>query len=407
MKKVRNRVLAIAMMVWFFSGINLTAQIDFREIVEEEEWVSAIEDARESDKLIFLDIYATWCGPCKYLDKNVYTNLALGEFYNANYINLKMDGETPFGSSLARKYQLSAYPTMFYINAEEEIITRIVGVREADPLSEIGRVISQNHSRFQYFDENFSSGNLTVDELKEYQRLLAAMEQSEKAEEVAAKIIPSLGKQEILSEEYKDLVINSASDMDSEVFKLVHENREIIDSLWTSQEKDRFYAGVYNTTLFRAIDKRDEKLLKRIINEFLPAYMGEGSEDLQQGEFITKKLYFANTNSWDRYDELVLSLYSQRFEGDDKFLYMEAYEVANEYNQAPGALNMAKKWMETATGINPSFDNLVMISYLNILTGNSDKATEYYNQMKAMEINEDQQKVLDEIQKMLDQSATG
>lgn len=407
MKKVLVRVTTVLVFAWLFSAIGLNAQIDFREIVKEEEWISAIEDAKKSERLIFLDIYATWCGPCKYLEQNVYTDSSLGEFYNANYINLKMDGETPFGASIARKFQLSAYPTMFYLNANEEIVTRIVGVREAGPLNEIGKLISENHSRFLHLSDNYNTGNLNAAELKEYQKLLTAMEQSEKAVEVASKILPTLSEDEILSAEFKDLVVNSASDMDSEVYRIVAKNTDIIDSLWTAQEKDRFYAGVFNTTLFRAIDKRDEQLLDTIINSFLPEYMGEGSADLQQGEFITRKLYFANTNDWERYNEVVLSIYNQRFEGDDKFLYMEAYEVANEYNQNPGALIMAKNWMETATGINPSFDNLVMISYLNILTGNNDKATEYFNQMKVMEINEDQQKVLDEIQKMLDQFVSG
>ncbi|MGC9344951.1 MAG: thioredoxin family protein, partial [Bacteroidales bacterium] len=293
MKGIMMKVKTILILLFAFFGMHVSAQIDFLEISQEEEWNVALEDAKESEKLIFLDIYATWCGPCKYLDKNVYTDVSLGEYYNANYINIKMDGETPFGSTIARKYGLTAYPTMFYLNSDQEIITQIVGVREADPLTKIGEVISENQARFDYFNDNYKNGELNAGELKEYQELLRAVEQGDKAAEVAGKIIPTLSHDEILSSEYKSLIVNSSSDLDSEIFKVVNENREIIDSTWTPQEIDLFYAGVFNTTLFRAIESMDEVLLGRIIDDFLPAYMGEESTDLKQGEFITKKLYFA------------------------------------------------------------------------------------------------------------------
>jgi thiol:disulfide interchange protein len=71
--------------------LNSFSQIEFREIKSEDDWVKAVEAARSSDKLLFLDIYATWCGPCKYLENNVYTDENLGEYYNVSFINLKMD----------------------------------------------------------------------------------------------------------------------------------------------------------------------------------------------------------------------------------------------------------------------------------------------------------------------------
>lgn len=407
MKRLSRISKGLFLFVIFISGLQAYGQIKFREITEEEEWLTAVEDSKASDKLIFLDIYATWCGPCKYLDKNVYTDSTLGEYYNSRFINLKMDGETTFGMQMARKYQLSAYPTMFYINSDEEIITRIVGVREPDPLQDIGKVISENHSEFEYLSLNYEKDSLSAEELSKYQSLLNQIEQNEKAVEVAKKIIPSLTDNEIISEKYKSLIVKSAPDIDSRIFKVVEENKEIIDTVWNSQEIDQFYAGVFNTTLFNAIDKKDEVLLNRIIDEFLPAYMGEESGDLEQGEFITRKLYYANTQDWERYNELVMGLYDKRFDGDDKFLYMEAYEVANEYSQSPGAVKMAVNWMEKATGINPSFDNLILISYLNIVDGNTARAGEYIERIKALEINEEQQQVLDEIEKLISQGMNG
>ena len=52
-------------------------------------WAEALQMAREQNKLIFLDAYTTWCGPCKMLAKNVFTDSQVGEVYNNKFINDK------------------------------------------------------------------------------------------------------------------------------------------------------------------------------------------------------------------------------------------------------------------------------------------------------------------------------
>ena len=49
-------------------------------------WDEALEKAKEENKLIFLDAYASWCGPCKRMSKSVFTDEKVGEFFNANFI---------------------------------------------------------------------------------------------------------------------------------------------------------------------------------------------------------------------------------------------------------------------------------------------------------------------------------
>lgn len=76
-------------------------------------WAEALEKAKIEDKLLFVDAYAQWCGPCKVMAKNVFTQKKVGDFFNENFINLKMDMETTDGASFGHKYPVSAYPTLF------------------------------------------------------------------------------------------------------------------------------------------------------------------------------------------------------------------------------------------------------------------------------------------------------
>ena len=77
--------------------------------------------------MIFMDAYATWCGPCKGMAKNVFTDKRVGEFFNEKFINVKMDMEKGEGPALARKYGVRAYPTLFFLDASGKIQGKEMG----------------------------------------------------------------------------------------------------------------------------------------------------------------------------------------------------------------------------------------------------------------------------------------
>ena len=65
-------------------------------------------------KLVFMDAYATWCGPCKWMSANVFTDPKVADYFNANFVNIKMDMEKGEGPELARQFNLRAYPTLVF-----------------------------------------------------------------------------------------------------------------------------------------------------------------------------------------------------------------------------------------------------------------------------------------------------
>ena len=90
--------------------------------------------AKKEKKNIFFDAYASWCGPCKLLKRDVFTTKIAGDFFNKNFINVAMDMEKGEGSVLAPSFQISAYPTLLILNYKGEIIGRTVGYQKAEEL---------------------------------------------------------------------------------------------------------------------------------------------------------------------------------------------------------------------------------------------------------------------------------
>lgn len=105
----------------------------------------ALKIANTEDKIIFLDVYATWCGPCKKLKSKTFPDEQVGSFYNANFINLEIDGETPEGKKLMEKYGLKNYPSLLFIDKNGNVLKKTVGFHNPTDFLNLGKqVVKKN-----------------------------------------------------------------------------------------------------------------------------------------------------------------------------------------------------------------------------------------------------------------------
>ena len=129
-----------------FATTLTAAEIKF---LDNPTWTSVLAQAKKENKIIFLDAYATWCGPCKQMDAETYTNDAVAEFYNANFINVKYDMEKGEGLSLADRYYISSYPNLVFVSADGVMLHKGVGFKPAEDFLTLGKVAENPQT--QYF----------------------------------------------------------------------------------------------------------------------------------------------------------------------------------------------------------------------------------------------------------------
>jgi thioredoxin 1 len=130
----------------FFSQLAFS-QKDGIVFLESPSYTAAVKKAKEEKKLIFLDAYTTWCGPCVSLERRVFPNKDLGEYINKHFISLRVDMEEGEGPALANVFMINAYPTMFFIDPSNgRIIRRILGYKEADFLLSCAKKVIEKKS---------------------------------------------------------------------------------------------------------------------------------------------------------------------------------------------------------------------------------------------------------------------
>ncbi len=87
-----------------------------------------VELANSENKLIFVDVYADWCGPCKLMDADVFSNEDTADFMKDNFINYKVDGEKYNGPNLGVMYGVASYPTLLILDQKGHILERSDGM---------------------------------------------------------------------------------------------------------------------------------------------------------------------------------------------------------------------------------------------------------------------------------------
>ena len=88
--------------------------------------------ATDQNKYLFVDVYATWCGPCKYMSGRVFPQEAVGNYFNKTFVNAKFDAEKGEGIDVAKKYGVRAYPTFLILDKDGTEVGRIVGGADGD-----------------------------------------------------------------------------------------------------------------------------------------------------------------------------------------------------------------------------------------------------------------------------------
>jgi len=133
------------------------------------------KEAAKQNKFIFVDCYTSWCGPCKWLAKNVFTNKQVGDFYNENFINYSLDMEKGEGKDFQKQYGISAYPTLLFIDSKGNVQHRYVGACDTATFIGVGKQALDTANNFGNLLRKYQNGNREPEFLAKYALVCASV----------------------------------------------------------------------------------------------------------------------------------------------------------------------------------------------------------------------------------------
>ncbi len=226
-------------------------------------WPEALEKAKKEELLIFVDAYASWCGPCKRMAAQTFPDPKAGEFFNANFLNLKIDMEKPENAEFAQKYPVNSYPTLMFIDAEGTIVLKEVGGKNVDQLLETGRKALGKNDKSIDFEKKYAEGDRDPKMLFNYVRALNA------AGKPSLKITNEyLNSQEDLSSEFNlKFILEGTVEADSRVFDLLVKHRDQIVAVSSAEAVNARVEKACKKTVSKAIEFKDKALLEEAKNK--------------------------------------------------------------------------------------------------------------------------------------------
>lgn len=283
-------------------------------------WEEALEEAKKTDKVIFVDAYAKWCGPCKAMARNVFTQKEVGEYFNENFINLKMDMEEKEGISFGRKFPISAYPTLFFISNEGELIKKSVGGKQADGLLSLAKNALGGYDKSGQYVEQYEAGN------RDFDLMLNYVTELNKVNKPSLKISNEyISSNPDISDDQKALFLLAAiTESDSKLYtQLMSLRKNAINQTSEDAFLDKIEIACLET-VHKAVEFEYEDLLNEAISNYKMAKVG----DDKKFEYIAKLKYHELLANYDKWEDLSKS-FLKKYAKKDSGLYSEHLSVVS------------------------------------------------------------------------------
>jgi thioredoxin-related protein len=314
--------------------ISLLAQSGI--VFKDQSWEATLSEAKQTNKLIFMDAYTTWCGPCKALEKYTFTDPAVGELFNASFINVRFDMEEYPGLELAEKYKVSLYPNLLFINGNGELVHRGCGALETEELLDLGKEAITTESTLLWMKTTYAGGERSKEFMDKYLSALANACQD--VDGFLKKHFEGIPDEQLITANNWYLIREYVGDLYSREFQYILKNQgQFDDTEVQTKIYDTFMQNYYEMAEAEAFALFGVKSIK---------YLAEQHEFKKKTEFL-KMVDFGMgeiTEDWEMYARGAVSFI--RPETEDQNLILDVawkfYLFVNDKEQLLKALNWTK-----------------------------------------------------------------
>jgi thioredoxin-related protein len=143
-------------------------------------WEQIIEKAKKENKYVFIDTYTTWCAPCKQMEKEIFPQKNVGDFFNKNFINVKyqIDRTKKDNDEIKKRYldakliestyKISLYPTYLFLNPDGKLVHEIKGgSNNSEEFIEKASAALNPATQYNLLKKEFENGNRDTTFLKQ------------------------------------------------------------------------------------------------------------------------------------------------------------------------------------------------------------------------------------------------
>jgi len=364
-----NRILAIIVIFTASYLQGLAQGIEFFQGT----WKDAMAKAKAEDKLLFVDAFAKWCGPCKAMAKNVFTQEKVGSYFNKNFINLKLDMEESDGITFGHKYPVSAYPTLFFLDGDGKVIKSVRGGQQADGLIAHGAEAIQKNDKSGQFEEKYLAGERGYDFMLNYVKALNV------AGKPSLKISNDyLSSGPAISETQKIMfLLEAAVDADSRIFDmLLAQKSKAIELAGQAVFEEKAMKACQNA-VNKAVTYEMESLLSEVMEKAKSAL----PKDAAAYNAKFQMQYYKSVRNEVKYSEAYKAYWKKVDKDADKIKYIIS-DITRSFDDNPKMMKDAADYAEKLFDIKEDMESLNILCNILVDLNQSEKAIKIVQEAK-------------------------
>lgn len=323
-------------------------------------WKEALKESEKTGKPIFVDTYAKWCGPCKRMAKTTFMDKKAGEYFNSKFINMKIDAEESAGRTFRKKYPVSAFPTLFFIDEKGEVLHKVVGGQDVKGLINNAELALRKIDYSREYAKKYEEGDREPTFVYEYVKSL------NKSKKSSLKVSNEyLRSQKDLTTEFNLRFIHEAAvEADSRVFSMMIEHQTAIGQLVGLQAlKDRIELACQNT-VDKAVEFEFEEILNEAKDKMRKHYPAKADAFAAKADMT----YYIKMNNAERFGKACQDYADHVANGDAKALDQLAVNMFNSFPDHEACLKMAEKFAKSAAAKSNNYNH--HLNYAVILNKN-------------------------------------
>lgn len=340
-----KRLLTLALILIFhgtFSSFAQTKGIRFQE----KSWAELLAMSKQENKLIFLDGYATWCGPCKWMAANIFPNDTVGQYYNNHFICASFDMEKGEGQTIRSTYDIRAYPTLLFITPEGKMVHKRVGApQKLQDYLDMGAIAMDPEHNYAACSARYNAGDRHPEFILEYcQRLADAYTP---ATEVLQDYFAKIPDQQITSRINWNILRKFVNDPETPAFKRLVEQRDVFANNYTADSVDNKISEVYLNALVRYT--RNARMTEEGYQSMKAKVRASGFQGAEKVCVTSDLMLYQMRGNKEQFLDLAYHKVDQFFADDPVMLNNFAQNfsmLSDESKYVHKALNWAKKSIE-------------------------------------------------------------
>ncbi|SHF02164.1 thioredoxin family protein [Chryseobacterium takakiae] len=222
---------------------------------EDTNFSTILAKAKKENKLVFIDAYASWCGPCKLMVKNVFPQKAVGDYYNSHFVNAKIDMEKGEGIELAKKYNVKAFPTYLFVDGNGEVVHRTLGYVEENDFIQFAKDAGDPNKRLTALKQKFENGEKDPEFLKN----LAGLTMYNDAEFAARVLDRYFSEKPEFDRDDVQMLLSATQSTESPLYKTFVAKKAEITKILPAERYEAFDKNIKVNTAIRKAYNADTK----------------------------------------------------------------------------------------------------------------------------------------------------